>query len=44
MIVKSVAFAVDGKCWVVNPVDAPKLEKAGYMILDDSTVSHMHKP
>jgi hypothetical protein len=44
MIVKSVTFTVDGKCWVVNPVDAPMLEKAGYMMIDEHLVSLMHKP
>jgi|GWRWMinimDraft_12_1066020.scaffolds.fasta_scaffold00004_9 hypothetical protein len=44
MIVKSVAFSVDGKCWLLNPVDAPKMKKAGYMMLDEHIVSLMHEP
>jgi hypothetical protein len=44
MIVKSVAFSIDGKCWLVNPVDAQWLEKAGYMMIDEHLLSLMHKP
>ena len=42
-IVKSVALIVDDKCWVVNPVDQPKLNKAGYRVIDETLLNSLHR-